>query len=194
MQAALSAVVSLRCCLGSKSRSSFLPAVPCPGAPFPPPGPSGRFPGFIGTTARSDSLLPFLGRFGPPLLPSTAPAEAAGPLRFLGSPMRWVPPSQTPVRPPAPRPHGPGSVAAQLCDASGPGSDHISGLNHAAPSLAVYASCAGSPRAHARLASGRLAKSSPCGNSPRGLHPRVSRRHRRLLSSRARLRLTQHNL
>ena len=32
------------------SPPSFPPTVPCPGAPFPPRGPSGRFPRFIGTT------------------------------------------------------------------------------------------------------------------------------------------------
>jgi hypothetical protein len=40
------------------SRSSFPPTVPCPGAPFPPQGPVGRFPWFSGTMRHSDCLPP----------------------------------------------------------------------------------------------------------------------------------------
>ncbi len=50
----LSAAVLLRRCLGSKSHSSFPPAVPCSDAPFPPQGPLGRFPRFSGTMRHSD--------------------------------------------------------------------------------------------------------------------------------------------
>jgi hypothetical protein len=38
---------------------SFPLTVPQPGAPFPPLGPSGRFPSFISTVERSDFLTPF---------------------------------------------------------------------------------------------------------------------------------------
>src|SRR5512135_1182536 len=55
---ALSVVVALRWDQGSVSPASFPPTVSWPGAPFPPRGPSGRFPGFPGSTRRSDSPSP----------------------------------------------------------------------------------------------------------------------------------------
>ena len=59
----LSVAVSLRRCSGSESRTSFPPTVPSPDASFPPWGPSGRFPHFIGTTRRSDCSPPVSPRF-----------------------------------------------------------------------------------------------------------------------------------
>ncbi len=59
----LSVAVSLRRSPGSMSRSSVPPTVPCPGAPFPPQGPLGRFPRFIGTMRHSDCLPSISPRF-----------------------------------------------------------------------------------------------------------------------------------
>ena len=59
----LSAAVSLRRLPGSNSRSSVPPTVPCPGAPFPPQGPLGRFPRFKGNMRHSDCLPPVSPRF-----------------------------------------------------------------------------------------------------------------------------------
>jgi hypothetical protein len=50
----------------------------------------------------------------------------------------------------------------------------ISGLNHTARSLAVYASQPGSPRHHARLASGRWPSSAGRGWLPAGFQRKVS--------------------
>jgi hypothetical protein len=55
--ALLSAAVSLRRSWDSTFPASFPPAVPCPGSSFPPQGPSGTFPCFIGTVKSSDSSL-----------------------------------------------------------------------------------------------------------------------------------------
>jgi len=60
---ALSAVVALRGSQGSVSLASVPPVVSWPGAPFPPRGPSGRFPRFPGTMRRSDSPSPVPPRF-----------------------------------------------------------------------------------------------------------------------------------
>ena len=54
----LSALVSLRRWSSSVSRSSFPLAVPCSGIPFPPQGPSSRFPCFIGTAGCSATRRP----------------------------------------------------------------------------------------------------------------------------------------
>jgi len=110
----LSAVVALRWDQGSESLASVPPAVSWPGAPFPPRGPSGRFPRFHGTTRRSDSPSPvpprfvaFAGRYPgctrvslpwPPSAPATdlelvtrylrpgCTEKVKGPPRFLGNP------------------------------------------------------------------------------------------------------------
>jgi len=47
----------------SMSPPSFPQTCPCPGAPFPPRGPSGRFPRFDGTVKHSDFLPPLPRRF-----------------------------------------------------------------------------------------------------------------------------------
>ena len=80
--------VSLRWLWSSMSPPSFPPTVPCPGAPFPPRGPSGRFPRFFGTAAlrlpaAPPASLRFLRRAVPPLhawasLPRSTGARSAG--------------------------------------------------------------------------------------------------------------------
>ena len=60
----LSAVVSLR--QNNKDPmfpTSFPPAIPCSGTPFPPPGSLGRFPDFVGTMACSETPSSFSPRF-----------------------------------------------------------------------------------------------------------------------------------
>ncbi len=59
----LSAEVLVRCPWESVFPASVPPASPCPDVPFPPRGPMGRFPRFIGTMKRYDSLPPVPPRF-----------------------------------------------------------------------------------------------------------------------------------
>jgi hypothetical protein len=59
----LSARVSLIRLWSAVSPPSFPRTFPCAGALFPPRGPSGRFPRFLGTTKHSDVLPPLPRRF-----------------------------------------------------------------------------------------------------------------------------------
>src|SRR5690349_6489895 len=70
-----------------------------PGSPFPPQGPTGRFPCFIGTFGCSDFLPPVPVRFSCPLRAGTAHLgrRRQDLPRFLGSPTAAVPRSSTPV-------------------------------------------------------------------------------------------------
>ncbi len=77
----LSVAVLLRRLPGSMSRSSVPPTVPCPGAPFPPQGPLGRFPRFSGTMRHSDCL------------PSISPRFVAFAWRYRPAPTRPLPSS-----------------------------------------------------------------------------------------------------
>jgi hypothetical protein len=141
-----------------------------------------RSPASSVTTRRSDSLTilpPGFVSFAvavppPPVVPSqggrapilhrpglltgfphrTFDVESSGPPRFLGDPSVHVPRSSTPAKP------GNQALAAPRCCLPlfrwRRLSRHcsLSGLNHAARALAVYASRPGSPRHHARLATG----------------------------------------
>src|SRR5208282_4677112 len=181
----LSARVSLIRLWSPTSPPSFPRTFPCSGAPFPPRGPSGRFPRFIGNTKHSDFLPPFARRFvsfasryrrAPcASLPPTQGTTPAGrgiayripQHRFIdggdrtsqvpGGPAMNVPCSANPVGPPR------SATAALRCCLSPNGRRRlppqilISGLNHTARTLAVYASQGGSLHRHARLASGWLA-------------------------------------
>src|SRR5712664_3931045 len=164
------------------SPPSFPPAVPCHGIPFPPRGPLDRFPRFAGTTgmlgrpAIPRASLRFLRSALPPCARFFLLSRARGAPRprgrglSRGSPSRsiggngWA--SQVPGGP------------SRACPALRPRRDQhakplrrvdvafrnfgtrrlpplsISGLNHTACALAVYASQPGSPLDHARLASG----------------------------------------
>jgi hypothetical protein len=167
------------------SPPSFPQAFPCPGAPFPPRGPSSWFPRFLGTVKHSDFLPPlprcfvaFAARYRhaswvsfPQLQDATAAGlelftgipkpdsltETTGPPRFLEDPTVNVPCSSTPVGPLR------SATATLRCclpphlTTSTPTISNISRLNHTARSLAVYASQGGLPHRHARLASGWLA-------------------------------------
>jgi hypothetical protein len=143
--------------LSSVSQSSFPPVVLAPVPPFPPRGPSGRFPRFIGTiealrlpAARPTSLR-FLRSVVP--APTRSGRETTGSPRFLRVPLVYMPCSTTPVGPRAgPIQHD--DVAFRLCNGVGSHIFVISGLNNTACTLAVYASQPGSPLDHARLASG----------------------------------------
>jgi hypothetical protein len=191
----LSAVVALRWSQGSVSPASVPPAVSWPGAPFPQRGPSGRFPRVVGSMRRSDSLPPvpprfvtFAGRYHgrtrvsfpwPPGAPAAGlelvtrylrpggAVEAAGPPRFLGNPRERIVLSD------------PGGIAharpLRRRDAAfrsyydvGSRKVGISGLHHTTRSLAVSASQPGSPRDHARLASGCWPGSAGRGWLPAG--------------------------
>ncbi len=106
--------------------ASCPPTVPLTGSPFPPQGPSGRFPCIVGTTESSDVLPPLPPRFvafawryqprslvrsrgrgaprlrGPGALtgrPIRSQLETTGPPRFLANPHALVPRSLTTVRP-----------------------------------------------------------------------------------------------
>jgi hypothetical protein len=87
------------------SLPSFLRTVLHPGSPFPPRGPSGRFPRFVGTTRGSDASPPFPPRFvafarsvPSRALPRAPPSGGDGASQVPGEPLpacpalrpRWV--------------------------------------------------------------------------------------------------------
>ena len=183
------------------SPPSFPRTFPCSGAPFPPRGPSGWFPRFFGTVKHSDFLPPlprcfvsFAARYrrctlgfapadtrrntrGPGDCSPDSPqpvtsTETTGPPRFLENPAVNVPCSPTPVGPPRSAtpalrcclpPNGKRRLPRQIL---------ISGLNHTARTLAVYASQGGLPHRHARLASGWLASLVRAGVITRWVPPK----------------------
>jgi hypothetical protein len=185
--ALLSARVSLIRLWSSASPPSFPRLFPCPGAPFSPQGPSGRFPHFLDNTEHSDFLPPlarhsvsFARRYcrAPWVsFPQLQDAPAAGLGLFTGIPTP-VPRRRRQDLPGSRRTHcerallfDPGGTSAldryrasmlpsAFSTASAPARTVISELNHTAQSLAVYASQGGLPHRHARLASGWLASLS----------------------------------
>ena len=167
------------------SPPSFPRTFPCSGAPFPPRGPSGWFPRFAGTMRHSDFLSPFprcfvsfasrYRRCALGFVPAAARRHGCGPgivyripqtgfidggdrtSQVPGGPHLNVPCSATPVGPPRSA-----TTALRCClppirKRRLPRQILISGLNHTARTLAVYASQGGLPHRHARLASGWLA-------------------------------------
>jgi hypothetical protein len=164
------------------SPPSFPRTFPCSGASFPSRGPSGWFPRFLGIVKHSDFLPPSRVASFPSLcgtaaapwasLPRTQGAASAGQGLFTGLPKTGlfdgddrtsqvpggpsmnVPCSPTPVGPPC------SATAALRCCLPPNGRRRlprqilISGLNHTARTLAVYASQGGLLHRHARLASG----------------------------------------
>lgn len=154
----LSELVSLRCCPGSEFRSSVPPSVCCSRRlfPFPPLGPLGRFPCFIGTMGRSDSSWPV-----PTPLLSLGMGTPLGEPRAL--PGSWaalarVPRSRTPVGPGDPTTWSPRCCLPPKSTASAPTMSAVSGLNHAAHVPPVYASRGQSPE--------RAQHSVPDGGQP----------------------------
>jgi hypothetical protein len=170
------------------SPPSFPQTCPCSGAPFPPRGPSGWFPRFLGNTKHSDFLPPlprcfvaFAARYRRCALgfvPADARRGIYGPgvvnrtpqHRFIDGGDRT---SQVPGGPQCERAllFDPGGTVARghccasmlpsaISTASAPAKTLISRLNHTARSLAVYASQGGLPHRRARLASGWLASLS----------------------------------
>ena len=88
--------------------------------------------------------------------------ETSGSPKFPGYPLDLMPCSSTPTGPAGPGHFGPADVAFRSRYGVGSRDDKIlSGLNHTAYPLAVYASQPGLPRGHARLASGRRARALP---------------------------------
>jgi len=83
--------------------------------------------------------------------------ETTGPPRFLKNPTMNVPCSSTPAGPLRSTNCRASMLPSAKLTASAPARTVISGLNHTARSLAVYASQGGLPHRHARLASGWLA-------------------------------------
>ena len=152
--------------------------------PFPPQGPSGRFPCVIGSTAAlrlpvarpavasfpsfgGTAAAPWASSRSRPRRASCGPGVVhrnpqpdhdgdAGPPRFLGNPNVYMPCSSTPAGPlRSPLQHL--GVAFRQCRRRRlPRSPNFEAQSHGRP-LAVYASQAGSPHRHARLASGWLA-------------------------------------
>jgi hypothetical protein len=142
----------------------------------------GPFPCFLGTTRRSDSLttlppgfvsfavavppLPVFRSCGgrapishrPGVLTGSphrfSDVESSGPPRFLGDPLCTCP-ALRPRRDQWARPFAAPRCCLPLVQRRRLSHDsYLSRLNHAAHALAVYASQPGSPRHHARLASG----------------------------------------
>ncbi len=97
-----------------------------------------------------------LGGFGKPGLHTSGQAseEASRPPRFLGDPLAFVPCSRTPEGPLVLAFSTLAVLPSAIPTASAPSTVPISGLNRTARPLAVYAPQPGSPRVHARLASG----------------------------------------
>ena len=170
------------------SPPSFPRTCPCPGAPFPPQGPSGRFPCFIGNMKHSDFLPPlprcfvsFASRYRRCALgfvPAAARRYSCGPGVVHRNPQTGFTDgdgrtSQVPGEPQYERAvlFDPGGTSAldhcrasvlssAVLTTSTPTISKISRLNHTARSLAVYASQGGLPHHRARLASGWLASLS----------------------------------
>lgn len=94
-------------------------------------------------------------------------------LRSWGTPIVLLPCSPTPVGPTHQAIRGAGTAPA-VSTTKAP-AFVLSRLNHTASALAVYASQAGSPRHHARLASGCWPSSSGRAWLPAGFHRKVSR-------------------
>jgi hypothetical protein len=118
----------------------------------------------------------------------SASTEASGSPRFLGSPLAFVPPSQTPVgRSTLALTSGP-VLPSGIATPSAPHLS-LSRLHHAAQMLAVYASQPGSPQDHARLAADPLARLWPGGTLTRWTPLSSFRSASDLPSSRARLHL-----
>ena len=93
-------------------------------------------------------------------------------LRSWGTPIVLLPCSPTPVGPTHQAMPCVGAAPA-MSTAKAP-AKQLSRLNHTASALAVYASQAGSPRHHARLASGCWPDSSGRAWLPAGFHRKVS--------------------
>jgi hypothetical protein len=126
-------------------------------ASLPSLGPTTPCPFFAPNRAGHRAVGPGLDRLPAVLFG----VETSGSPRFLGNPLVRMPRSLTPVgRTPgsaAPRFRRPPyrtASAALAIQRGAPTTFAISGLNHAACSLAVYSSQPGSPLDHARLASG----------------------------------------
>jgi len=170
-----------------------------PSAGFPGP----EFPWFHGTTKCSDFLPPlsprfvaFAWRYHPSARVSPARGRALSRAGILELVTRYLRPGccrwrrqdllrswGTPIvfLPCSPTPAGPTHQAMQCVGAAPTASTakapalKLSRLNHTASALAVYASQAGSPRHHARLASGCWPDSSGRAWLPAGFHRKVSR-------------------
>ena len=84
--------------------------------------------------------------------PASVEVEKTGSPKFLGNPRVPTPCSQTPARPDASGPYDAPARPPSKQQRRLLASINISGLNHTALALAVYASPAGSPQADARLA------------------------------------------
>ena len=101
------------------------------------------------------------------------------PRRWRGLPGSWRTPVLVPCSPTPAGSHAPGHCGAATRPSvtlrtSAPAMMTISGLNHTARSLAVYASQPGLPRHHARLASGYWPSSAGRGWLPAGSQRKVS--------------------
>ena len=184
----LSARVSLIRLWSAVSPPSFPRTFPCARALFPPRGPSGRFPRFLGTTKHSDFLPPLPRRFvsfasryrrcALVFVPADARRNRCGPGVVNRNPQHRLidgddRTSQVPGGPHYERAllFDPGGILAlgryhasmlpsAFTTASASAISIISGLNHTARSLAVYASQGELPHHHVRLASGWLASLS----------------------------------
>ena len=163
----------------------------CPGAPFPRRGPAGQFPRFLGTTKHSDFLPPIPPHFvsfarwyrrcalgfdpasarrstrGPGVvhrIPRTGSArETTGAPRFLDGPHYERAVLSDPGGTSALGHYHASMLPSAKLTASTPARTVISGLDHTARPIAVYASQGGLPHRHARLAFGWLASLSGRG-------------------------------
>ena len=147
--------------------------------PFPP---RSGFPLLGGTSTACSRSLPataarrFDGARAPwvsrrPHAGTLCAEETSGPPRFLGDP-RVRAPFSDPDGASAPDPLGASVVPSTFLTVSASAMFSLSGLHHAARTLAVYASQPGSPPDHATLGSGWWPTFAGSGLSPAGSHRR----------------------
>ena len=115
----------------------------------------------------------------PGVLQSDNPQVAHVGWRRPGLPGSWrtlvhVPCSRTPTGPPRQASCDASVLPSAFSTASAPAITVLTGLNHTARTLAVYASQCRSPGHHARLATGWAANPSRAGLAPAGLQREVS--------------------
>ena len=109
----------------------------------------------------------------------TTPTSLVSGWRRPGLPGSWrtlvyVPCSRTPTGPPRQAACDASVLPSAFGTASAPAITLLTGLNHTARTLAVYASQCRLPEHHARLATGWAANPSRTGLSPAGLQRKVS--------------------
>src|SRR5712691_4066402 len=153
------------------SLPSFLRAVPHPGAAFPPRGPRGRFPRFLGTMQHSDFPTTFRARFVAFACLVPPPGGVDGLSQVPWKPFAYVPCSMTPAGPPVSSMSPPSVLPSAFQMASAP-CDFLYGAQSHGPHARCLRFVARSPRkTRFRLRGSRLGRTGllpPRGTSSQG--------------------------